>query len=199
MRGTQRLLGCQIKSLYRVVDGDHTCVASASGVTWDRPPLLHSKCCCFLSVATTSLSRTNYLTSCLTPEEARKEFASERRNISILVCFSAPFLLQVRGRRGSFLSITFHNKLFIYWISVLPLRVSLNPFIEPYILCFILDFSLSAVWNIEINLWSLDHKRASFSVLGIAIFYLTPEWCWILGLLFSCPSQSRLWGDRSVR
>lgn len=148
MRGTQRLLSSQIKSLYRVVDEDHTCVASASGVTWDQPPLLHSKCCCFLSMATTSLSRTNYLTSCLTPKWARKEFASERRKKHLDFCvLLGPFPagLQVRGRRGSFLSITLHNKLFIYWISVLPSRVSLNPvYFLRSLLCFGF-FSLGAM------------------------------------------------------
>lgn len=151
MCSTQRLRSSQIESVYRLVDGDHTCVASTSGLTWDRTPVPHSKCCCFLSMATTSLSRTNYLTSCLTPKEARKELASEGRNISILACFSVPFLQGSRWGAGGghFSSITLHNKLFIYWISVLPSRVSLN----------LVYFLRSLLWFGFFSLSGMKHRN----------------------------------------
>lgn len=115
---TQRSLGSQVKPVYRLADRDHTCVAWSSGVSSHQPPVLYSECRCLLSMATTSLSWTDYLTSCLTPEEERKEFASERRKHLDISLFVSPFSCRAsrEGQAGSFLSITLHNELFIYWI-----------------------------------------------------------------------------------
>lgn len=111
---TQRSLS----SLYRLMDRDHTCVASTSGITSCQPPVLYSECRCFLSMATTSLSWADYLTSCLTPKEARKEFASaQRKHFDFSLFFHCLFCRAPgEGLARSFLTTFTVNYIILYII-----------------------------------------------------------------------------------